>query len=557
MPQAVAAVIAAATAFFTTATGSAIIGTFIVKTLVAVAINAAISLVANAFAPKPDAALSLLDPAQFNNVNADPLSARFILYGESAIAGEAVYEHLHADREWVTRIVQLADFGQIGNPHDLVRVEIEGVVVSFDGAGNATGIYAGYLKCRFYGGDPNQTADAATITNSGGEWTSAHRGRSCVYAALEAKLSNSDRFPGGWPTIMFVMRGRRLYNPLLDSTAPGGSGAHRLDDESTWAYSNNAALVIFDYARGISVNGVRVAGTHIPADLIDMDWLRASIAAAAAEGWTINGFVPTDNDPAEILKSFAMHMAGRVASRKGKLAIVAGYDWPAILTLEADDLAGALSVTPFRGWRDAYNQTRASYRSELDDWGPVETNLIAGDDWLAEDGEELERPFAAPFATAHDKAARLAWVDLYRERTPSTIEAPWKLRAAEAGEADIVRVRLPQYDIDRAYEITGRALNVLGFVTLSLREWDASAALARTDFGTPPSQSVSDRNGITPDTPVDWGLTPTPVDSPTGTLPGIVIAGAPPEWVDGVVIEWRENGAADWQTLQDTRPETT
>ena len=43
------------------------------------------------------------------------------------------------------------------------------------------------------------------------------------------------------------IRGRKLYDPRLDSTVAGGSGAHRLADPATWAYSDNPALALADW----------------------------------------------------------------------------------------------------------------------------------------------------------------------------------------------------------------------------------------------------------------------------------------------------------------------
>lgn len=43
------------------------------------------------------------------------------------------------------------------------------------------------------------------------------------------------------------IRGRKLYDPRLDSTVAGGSGAHRLADPATWAYADNPALALADW----------------------------------------------------------------------------------------------------------------------------------------------------------------------------------------------------------------------------------------------------------------------------------------------------------------------
>lgn len=552
-----AAVTWVATTLGANAATAAAVAAFAVKVVTAVALNAAMSALSDAFSPSQSQGFGLLDPSQFNTLRSDPLGPRMICYGQSAIAGDLQFQHLHADREWVSHVIQLADFGQDNNLHELVDVLIDGVSTSFDGAGNAIGAFAGNLKVRFYGGDWDQTADSALIANAPGKWTSNHRGRSCVYVVLEAKLSNSALFPAGLPTILFKLKGRRLYNPLLDSTFPGGSGTHRIDDETTWAWSNNAALVAFDFARGIKTNGHFVAGLRTPLNLIDFDWLKASIAACEAKGWTIDGFIPCDEDPGDVLKTMAQHMGGRIASRKGKVAIVAGYEWPALLVLGEDDLAGGLSLKSNRPWREAANAGRASFRDPNAAFGPVETNLFQVAAWIAEDNNQiLERVFAAPFAVDFAQAARLLKVDLHRERAPMTIDAPWKLRIADAGEADHVWVRLPQYSVDAMFEVVARALDASGFVTLSLRQFDPIAAFTwnASEAGTAPIAGELDRSAPTPPTPTGFTVTGTTISSTAGAVPAAKVTGTPLTWVDGVVIEWRENGANQWNVFSDTRP---
>lgn len=43
------------------------------------------------------------------------------------------------------------------------------------------------------------------------------------------------------------IRGRKLYDPRLDSTVSGGSGTHRVDTPSTWAWSDNPSLALADF----------------------------------------------------------------------------------------------------------------------------------------------------------------------------------------------------------------------------------------------------------------------------------------------------------------------
>ena len=77
-------------------------------------------------------------------------------------------------------------------------------------------------------------------------WTSDHKLSGLAYVALRFKW-NQDAF-NGLPEVRVTVRGKKIYDPRLDSTK-GGSGSHRQDDPTTWAYSANSSLVLLDYLR--------------------------------------------------------------------------------------------------------------------------------------------------------------------------------------------------------------------------------------------------------------------------------------------------------------------
>lgn len=60
--------------------------------------------------------------------------------------------------------------------------------------------------------------------------------------------------------------GRRVYDPRKDSTQPGGSGAHRLDNPATWEWSDNPALALADWtANTVYGAGEPVVWASVPA----------------------------------------------------------------------------------------------------------------------------------------------------------------------------------------------------------------------------------------------------------------------------------------------------
>ena len=94
-------------------------------------------------------------------------------------------------------------------------------------------------------GSDSQTASSLLSTLS--SWGSNHRLQGLSYLALRFTW-NSDAF-GSIPTVHSVVKGKKVYNPNLDSTKTGGSGTHREDTSSTWEYSDNAVYQLLDYLR--------------------------------------------------------------------------------------------------------------------------------------------------------------------------------------------------------------------------------------------------------------------------------------------------------------------
>jgi hypothetical protein len=95
----------------------------------------------------------------------------------------------------------------------------------------------------FYGLD-NQSA--SSLLQEQANWTTNHKLSGLAYLAIRLKW-NQDAF-SGIPEIRVTLKGKKIYDPRADSTK-GGSGSHRQDTASTWAYSKNSSLILLDYLR--------------------------------------------------------------------------------------------------------------------------------------------------------------------------------------------------------------------------------------------------------------------------------------------------------------------
>jgi hypothetical protein len=107
------------------------------------------------------------------------------------------------------------------------------------------GFWTGYATWTFYPGvDSPPAADPSFVAVTGESAATFERYPGLCYVS-ETYTFQPDIMPG-FPDVLFVIKGRKLYDPRKDSTN-GGVGPHRFTDPTTWEWSDNAELVYADY----------------------------------------------------------------------------------------------------------------------------------------------------------------------------------------------------------------------------------------------------------------------------------------------------------------------
>lgn len=183
--------------------------------------------------------------------------SRSYIYGQVRVGGTVVYmETTGTDNEFLHMVLVHCDH----EVEELGDVYVNDVKVDFDSASegslrNAQGTrYRNSLYIADHLGGPSQTVDS-TLDAASSIWgnlltsTDALSGMAYTYIRMELKTGEDNAFPNGIPTFTRVVKGRKVYDPRLDSTQTGigGSGSHRADDSTTWEWSNNWALCVADY----------------------------------------------------------------------------------------------------------------------------------------------------------------------------------------------------------------------------------------------------------------------------------------------------------------------
>lgn len=182
----------------------------------------------------------------------------------------------------VQDVYKLSDFRCL----ELLRVQMDGEWKSLspNQQGDEGRIYGqrilgvkdgGQCFVRFYHGTLDQTADPSLIAyaNPAGRWTSAHRGAGLCYAIVTT-ITDVDNLTSV-PSLMFEVRGAPLHDPRKDSSL-GGSGPHRWNDQSTWEFSDNPAVMMWNLELGLFNGTEKIVGRGVAASRLPLsEWFTA------------------------------------------------------------------------------------------------------------------------------------------------------------------------------------------------------------------------------------------------------------------------------------------
>lgn len=366
---------------------------------------------------------------------------------------------------------------------DEVAVELSGTTVTnaFLDDGEERAFVASHL------GTDDQTTDADLLSVFDPDWTANHRLRGIAYivAWFSTPTDGSDMaetFPNGEPQVKALIRGAKLYDPRLDSTVTGGSGAHRHDDPDTWAWSDNAALAILDYLTHVDGYNRPISEFDLPsfqdmADLCDED---VDLAASGTENrYRIATTVFLTEKRTDVLKRLLEACDAEIyPTAAGTWAIRGGAYVAPTVTLDADQ--GHIIEAQFtagKGALDRYNELAIQYMSPDHGYGEVE-----GDPWQNEsdpdfiDGLVEVRPLDLLQIPSHGQARRLAKLHMARDNPEWIGEITTNFYGLDCIGERLVTIKWPELLIDGPFWID--ALSVKGDgtgATLSVRSADPTA----------------------------------------------------------------------------------
>ena len=297
---------------------------------------------------------------------------------------------------------------------------------------------------------------ASSLLQELDSWTSSHKLSGLAYLALKFTW-NPNKF-GSLPTVQAVVQGRKVYNPNLDSTVTGGSGSHRKDDNTTWAYSANPILQLLDYLRNDRF-GMGITNSYFDTNFAD--WQTATDVCdtqvtpftGASQIDLMNSHVVVDTSRKAIdnVKSFISGARAYLNFSAGQYKILVETTGSASITLTEDNILNGITISS-RNKNSRFNRVIVNFvnpdknfQSDSAQFPPVdETNITSTDrhsTLKSDDGELLlEGRFDFPMFASPYQAQEMAEIILRRSRSSLEVALTADATALDLSVGDIVNI---------------------------------------------------------------------------------------------------------------------
>ncbi|WKT93774.1 phage tail protein [Brucella anthropi] len=210
---------------------------------------------------------------------------RQVILGTIGTAGQHVYRNSFSKgNRRIQDVYRLADF----RITRIRRIMYDGKWVNAAGAQNAEagfripGIGKGpggaELWIKTYHGTMEQQADPGLIAraNPPTRWTANHRGAGIAYVIATYQIEKED-ITQPWQAF-FEVDGAPLYDWRLDSTV-GGTGNCRWDDQSTWVFTKNPVVQMYNLERGLYNGTELIVGKGTPSTRLNSKISEWTVAA--------------------------------------------------------------------------------------------------------------------------------------------------------------------------------------------------------------------------------------------------------------------------------------
>ncbi|WP_449395594.1 hypothetical protein [Devosia riboflavina] len=470
---------------------------FLINIVVGLVLSFASTLLQQAFAPKPQEQQQRTGTRGSAQIGGRV--PQYFLVGTVGEAGKLEYRNAWGESNGVPNayLTDVHSFGDLpisalsGLYINGVRQTIsetgavaQGYPVTLDGDGGTR-----HFWWKFFNGTQS-VADSYLVSKFGGDadraWTSDMVGIGVPYLITTALWNES--LWTTFPTVLGEFQGIKLYDPRKDSTA-GGSGSQRWDTPSTWAFSDNNMVIIYNIERGIYYNGAHVwGGKKTAAEMPYEAWAAAMDACdenvALDAGGTEKRFragrrINLNERPGEVIRELLIGCNGRITHcADGTVYPLVGVPAEADGAFtDADVLAtNALGTIPFPNLDEVINGATATYREPLQAWEDKETAPYLRSDLEAQDdGRQQIEGLDLGTTFSGTQAQRIIKAVIEEGRRFRTHVVALPPEYAQFRPLQVLAWTSDRFDYSaKLFLVTARTVEPFGNVILGLQEIDSA-----------------------------------------------------------------------------------
>ncbi len=410
-----------------------------------------------------------------------------------------------------------------------------------------------------------------TYSTDFNQWDANKKGQGVAYVVERFWFDKSNPAYQGEPQTQYLVRGRKLYDPRLDSTVTGGSGTHRSATPSTWAFSDNPALALLDmltnteYGRGVDysecdlpsfITAANKCDTYvdIPAratnqtgselvvydphlgvtyEIADngiipnyrMDQITTGVFANKQKRFRLNMAVDNSKEVLDNIQQILQSFRANLHHINGEYAVHMDDVASPVITLNDDDIIGGLKISQgdrkqrINRMTAKFLNANKHYKTDQVSWPPLdETPGSQYQTYLTEDsGEKLHKTVTLTGCTDYYQAEDIAEYLVRESRVTLTATGTFGSRCFNLVPGDVVALNYDSAGYSGKYFIVDQVgVDISSMnVKLSLREYDSSIYTWNANRGNEPI-------GLFFDEEQQYNVTPT---SPTiGTVSADSIA---------------------------------
>lgn len=425
MPQIPAAIATALNAVgFTAAGGAMITGKMVTGWMISQAVGVGVSVLVTMLQPKPRMQGGGI-ATKGQEYGADK-PRKFIL-GYYATAGNLITERYDEwdidkdDNKMLTQVIGISDTRidgieefYMGDTTFKLRPQVLPAHVNYHyddqfGQRPDAGDYKDHMWIKAYDGTQTTVSDVLMLApfseHPERPTTDKFIMRGTAYYVLTTKYLQNNPTYTGLPDPKVVVRGRPLYDPRRDSSNGFGSGNQRWGVESTYTFSANPVVMVYNILRGITIGPGQVYGAEAKPENLPLANFIAAMNVCDEDGtqpastnwkddikrYRAGMEISVDEEPASVVMELMKSCGGKISINNGSYLVSVGPPQPSIRSITDNNVLYDKNseYVMSQGLSKRFNAITASYPDPRLLWQANDAEEFKRDDLIATDGKYL------------------------------------------------------------------------------------------------------------------------------------------------------------------------